>query len=151
MGWDIDWSGVGAFATGGGFVAFAGGCLFLWKTWRANQQEAAKGDIDVTDKERESRAREDLRIIDYWKALNAESKAQLMEIIDRLEAKQVETDAELDKRRKEHEECQRSDAVKSAQIAHLQETSAEKTEQIRELRTRVETLERHLGYSRVDP
>lgn len=152
MEWDIDWGSVGTFLGGGGLVALVGGGLYLWKTWRVNQQEAAKGDIDVIVKETEAndrrrkqdatfKAEESDRVIAYWKALTVEisdrNKAAMILIDSKIEALEVEAE----KRREEHTKCREENAMMKIHVEHLKEQFAASVADRKELRDRVAALE----------
>ncbi len=141
----MDWDRVLDFALGSGLVALVGGGLMLWKKFRTDQQDVERGAIDLADKQAEYQAREELRIIEHWRGLNAELKAQMTAVIDKLTLRQDAMSLELEKRQRDHDECKQSDAVNKARIEHLTIQLADKADQIKELRQRVDQLEKKAG------
>ncbi len=129
-----------------------GAVLILYKKWREAQQEAAKGDIDVSVKTTDAanklrredadfEARENQRIIDYWKSMNADLNERSNTVIKGIEAKLKEQEIEGQKRLEEHIKCQLDNATMRAQIEHLKEQIAALTSEKNQLRDRVAALE----------
>ncbi len=129
-----------------------GAVIILWKKWREAQQEAAKGDVDVTVKTTDAankhrqedadfEARENQRIIEYWKSLNAEMSERSRIVISSVEAKVKELEVEGQKRLEEHIKCQLDNAAMKVQVEHLKEQVAALNSEKNQLRDRVAALE----------
>lgn len=152
----MDWDSTKLVALGGTIATaigiVAGAVILAWQKWRSVQQEAAKGDVDVdvktTDAANKHRqedadfeARENQRIIDYWKSLNAEISERSRVVIQSIELKVKELETEGEKRREEHIKCQLDNAAMKVQLEHLREQIVAFAADKNQLRDRIAALE----------
>lgn len=132
-------------AWGGAISGIIGIAIIAWQQWKKTQLEVSTAENEADHKRRSSeaafQAQEDVRIIDYWKALNAEITERSKNALAAVETKILALEQEAEKRREEHIKCQLDNAAMKVQLEHHQQEGVQMRAEIKNLRDRVATLE----------